>query len=603
MLLCSRPLLKLAIALFTFFVFATLTSDVPVHSRAFRFARPLTSFHWRDVKLRYPVDAIRPLPSGPPQNIPRVQFDFPTESQSERAEREERQKIVRDTFLHAWNGYKSHAWLKDEVSPISGGSENGFGGWGATLVDSLDTLWIMGLKKEFNKAVTALDRIDFSSCAINRISVFETNIRYLGGLLSAYDLSGRKYKKILHKAVEVGDMLYLAFDTPNHMPVSFWFWETAKQGGFNPEPYSAVLAEYGSFSLEFTRLSQITGDPKYYDAMARVMDVFEAQQNSTKVPGLWPVNLKPSSKVFTDDTKFTLGASADSMYEYLPKQHLLINGRTDSYKKMYTSAIEAAKENLFFRALSPNDTEIMFSGISSGSSLDTLRHESISEHLTCFVGGMVGLGAKIFSREEDLKIARQLTDGCIWAYDMMPTGIMPEIFTVQRCGNSYASKLKGDGNPGCEWSQEKWFKALVDADSIWNPPENKDTPLEEQARQVVLSKKLRPGFINIRDPRYLLRPEAIESVFVMYRITGDRSLLNAGWRMFQSIAKHTKTNIAHAGIKDVSVEKPVQEDKMESFWLGETLKYFYLLFSEPDLISLDDFVLNTEAHPLLRERT
>jgi len=44
----------------------------------------------------------------------------------------------------------------------------------------------------------------------------------------------------------------------------------------------------------------------------------------------------------------------------------------------------------------------------------------------------------------------------------------------------------------------------------------------------------------------------------------------------------------------------MQLDEMESFWLAETLKYFYLLFSTPDVISLDDWVLNTEAHPFRR---
>lgn len=87
------------------------------------------------------------------------------------------------------------------------------------------------------------------------------------------------------------------------------------------------------------------------------------------------------------------------------------------------------------------------------------------------------------------------------------------------------------------------------------------------------------------------RPEAIESVFIMYRITGDKELQDAAWRMFQSIQKMTRTEYAHAAIEDVRNPKSEQLDYMESFWLAETLKYFYLIFSDPDLVSLDDYVL------------
>lgn len=72
--------------------------------------------------------------------------------------------------------------------------------------------------------------------------------------------------------------------------------------------------------------------------------------------------------------------------------------------------------------------------------------------------------------------------------------------------------------------------------------------------------------------------------------------------MFKSIMAHCTTDLAHAAIRDVMTPAPVQVDEMESFWLAETLKYFYLLFSTPDVISLDEYVLNTEAHPLRRPR-
>jgi len=96
------------------------------------------------------------------------------------------------------------------------------------------------------------------------------------------------------------------------------------------------------------------------------------------------------------------------------------------------------------------------------------------------------------------------------------------------------------------------------------------------------------------------RPEAIESVFILYRITGDASLLEAAWDMWEAIVKNTITDIAHAALDDCTVEEPVKSDRMESFFMAETLKYFYLIFSDSDAISLDEYVLNTEAHPLKR---
>ena len=87
------------------------------------------------------------------------------------------------------------------------------------------------------------------------------------------------------------------------------------------------------------------------------------------------------------------------------------------------------------------------------------------------------------------------------------------------------------------------------------------------------------------------RPEAIESIFILYRVTGDIELRNIAWRMFQNIDKATRTDIAHAAIVDVRDSPPKKADRMESFWLAETLKYLYLIYSEWNVINLDDWVL------------
>ena len=115
--------------------------------------------------------------------------------------------------------------MKDELVPVSGTGRNKFGGWAATLVDTLDTLWIMEKTADFEQAVGAIKEIDFSQTDDEEINVFETAIRYLGGLLAANDLTEGAYPQLLEKALEVGNLLYAAFDTPNRMPVARWKWQ------------------------------------------------------------------------------------------------------------------------------------------------------------------------------------------------------------------------------------------------------------------------------------------------------------------------------------------------------------------------------------------
>lgn len=189
----------------------------------------------------------------------------------------------------------------------------------APLTQSIDTLWIMGLYDEFSEAIQAVKKIDFTTCALTEINVFETTIRYLGGFLGAYDISGGKYPILLQKATEMGDMLYKAFDTPNRMPITRWNFREAINGTIQEASDGVLIAEIGSLTLEFTRLSQATGDPRYFDAVQRIMDLFDEQQNKTLLPGMWPVVVNAKSKDMTKFSGFTLGGMADSMYEYLPK--------------------------------------------------------------------------------------------------------------------------------------------------------------------------------------------------------------------------------------------------------------------------------------------
>lgn len=278
------------------------------------------------------------VPLDKPTEAHGIQHVFGEESAAAKTIRIDRQGQVKEAFLHAWNGYKKHAWLHDEVLPLTGGSRDPFVGWAATLVDGLDALYIFGLKEEFEISLKALKLIDFETPKSHSVPVFETTIRYLGGLLGAYDISNRSHPVLLDKAVQLGDFLFRAFDTPTGIPVPYYEWnktETNKWNGENDvlvaqigilqstsSPEDSLLISTGSLSLEFTRLSQVTGDRKYYNGISKVMKYLDEAQNRTRIPGLWPAQVSTRSPPSFDGTSFTLGAWADSLYEYLPKVSL-----------------------------------------------------------------------------------------------------------------------------------------------------------------------------------------------------------------------------------------------------------------------------------------
>ncbi|TDZ15720.1 Endoplasmic reticulum mannosyl-oligosaccharide 1,2-alpha-mannosidase [Colletotrichum orbiculare MAFF 240422] len=541
------------------------------------------SYFWKNVKVHYPAALpLRPLPTSPPVRFPQVQAQFAHEASDQRRVREERRQTVKRVFSKAWTSYRARAWLSDELTPVSGDGRNTFGGWAATLVDSLDTLWIMDMKEEFIDAVTAAETIDFTKTDLAEINVFETTIRYLGGFLSAFDLSGDV--RLLRKAVEVGELLYKAFDTPNRMPLTRWKISEAIQGKKQETPSGVLVAEIGSLSMEFTRLSILTGDPKWWDATQRIMEVFEAQQNRTRIPGLFPLVVNPEKKVFHQGDAFTLGAMADSLYEYFPKMSALVGGRSPMYRSMYENFVGPAYEHNLFRPMTPTNEDILIAG-QAHARPDGIELEPQGQHLVCFLGGLLALGGKLFSRARDVDIGRKLVDGCVYSYKSFPHGIMPESFYMVPCPSK----------AGCEWDESTWKKHVVER------ADRKDDD-DRDAERIIRDDRLVRGFSAVPDRRYILRPEAIESVFVLYRTTGDATLLESAWNMFTSIDNATSTELANAAVWDVTAEgkKPPASDSMESFWMGETLKYFYLIFSEPGLISLDEFVFNTEAHPFRR---
>lgn len=491
-------------------------------------------------------------------------------------------------------------------------------------------------------------------------------------------------------------------------------------------PNFSMAADLGSLTLEFTRLAQLTTDHRYFDAVQRISDLFAAQQNNTKLPGLWPLHVDPQNQDLRRDTTFTFGGGADSLYEYLPKQYLLLGGRLDMYRDMYMTAMASAKEYLAFEPLiplqdpkagtarihrrdpysfSPDYINPIILGTvtvsSTNPSRQSIQHKPEGQHLSCFAGGMTALASRTFSRfqsssrqEEDLTLARRLTAGCVWSYRATGTGIGPEIFYTHPCRRGRAAitsgaepdwigRGKGDS---CRWDRDTWVQAVreqqlqnngVDAGTNARLESEDPDRWEHVIQEMRLGQgSIEGGFTEVPDPRYMLRPETIESLFVLWRVTGDPKFQDQAWVMFESIVNITRTQVGFASLRDVT-QNPLRErsmhtsdgepgvgekgkdegsdedssspsgkhsgrhvsinkkkewnrplkrwtdkaqvlipkrwnneqkplanqepdrffDKMESFWTAETLKYFYLIFSEPDVLSLDEFVLNTEAHP------
>ncbi|KOS20172.1 Mannosyl-oligosaccharide alpha-1 [Escovopsis weberi] len=549
-----------------FFLTATLslffwhrTDRSPRHALLSEIKYVPSSYDWGKARIFHPVEDMRSPPEGVPRRFPRIQAEHRKGQQDDQARA--RKEIIKDAFVKSWKAYRKFAWAKDELKPITGGGKTTFSGWSAQLVDAMDTLWIMGLTEDFNDAIQEVARIDWSKTRDRgRINLFEVTIRYLGGLLAAYDLSGLPILR--DKAVELADTLYMAFDTPNRLPTHYLELKKATSGETLADTKISTAAG-GTLCLEFTRLSQITGDPKYYDATERVKHFLYKWQNQTAHPGMWPeeLNFRDENVI---ENRYTLSGGADSMYEYFPKMHALLGGLDPQYEEMTVRSLETARDLLLFRPMTPQDSNVLLSGSVISFVGDDLFSPDM-DHLTCFAGGMYALAGRLLAREDFVDLGSRLTAGCIWEYDAMPTNIMPDSASFVRC-----EKMDGP----CPYNKTlDWVISL-------------------------------PGFTSLRNRGYLQRPEAIESVFYMWRITGNQVWRDAAWRMWEGIARETETELAFASILDVT--KPLvggQLDVMETFWLAETLKYFYLIFDDDSVIDLDEWVFNTEAHPFKRPKT
>ncbi|XP_048244954.1 endoplasmic reticulum mannosyl-oligosaccharide 1,2-alpha-mannosidase-like isoform X1 [Haliotis rufescens] len=445
----------------------------------------------------------------------------------------EKQKAIVAAFLHAWNAYKKHSWGHDELHPISKTHSEWFG-VGLTLVDSLDTIAIMGLRQEFDEAKEWVKTsLNFN---VNRdVNLFEITIRILGSLLSAYHLSGEDIFK--EKAIDLGNRLMPCFNTGSKVPYSDVNLASGRAHAPRWGPDSST-SEVTTIQLEFRDLSRISGEKKFEDI---VHEVSMHVHSLPKTSGLVPIFINAQSGNFRQSGTITVGARGDSYYEYLLKQWIQSGKKLDVFKEDYVEAIAGMKEKLVRRS---EPSKLLFVGeLLSGRSFSPKM-----DHLVCFLGGTLALGSYYGLGEDHMDFAKELTHTCYQTYNKMPTKLSPEI--------TYFNMAPG-------------------------------------AQDDLIVKPL--------DAHNLLRPETVESLLYLHRLTGDKKYREWGWQIFQAFEKYTKIpGGGYSSINNVkNMGSPGFKDKMESFFLSETLKYLYLLFSDdPKVISFDDYVFNSEGHPL-----
>lgn len=300
---------------------------------------------------------------------------------------------------------------------------------------------------------------------------------------------------------------------------------------------SAVLSEVGTLQLEYVYLAKQLGQPQYAERALKIFDILQKSNQRQGLHGLYPVYINTNSGDLRGHV--SLGALGDSFFEYMLKMWYLTDKKVPRFREMYDESADSIAEKMV-KQTEPNKLWY-FAELSSAKDG---RINAKMDELACFAaGGMFGYGAHGSTMERDRTIAKEVASFCHQIWARMATGIAPEWVS---CSGSE------DFTPG-------------------------------------------PGGAH-----YLLRPETIETYFYMWRLTKDPIYREWAWDAFNAIEKTCKVESGgYSGIRDVTNPSGgIKDDLQQSFFLAETLKYFYLIFSDDSVCNLDEIVFNTEAHPL-----
>ncbi|KNZ48847.1 uncharacterized protein VP01_536g1 [Puccinia sorghi] len=503
----------------------------------------------------------------------------------------------------------------------------------ASLVDSLDTLFVMGLQDEFEKGISKTLKIDFSRSQTSDkkqmrkieerweqdVSLFETTIRYLGGILvsSAYELSGSSHQGLLKQAQKLGDKLMIAWpdssqnlpfprlDFGRHKPV---FEEASTAEILVAEVSRGGHEDAGSLILEFERLSYHTQDPKYLRQASKAMQAI--MNTPSTFPGLAGFTLTVQSQQVKEDWatwggKVNLRRDWDpdalrsdgrfsSYYEYLLKYGIMSNNQDKSYLEgnisVKSSTIVLKLNAVFFllflgaawkRAVKSSTEHLI--QVSPVHNLTYLANFSAKNggiryefsHLGCFAdfpGGNWLLGGRVLKDPSTFQLGLRLVETCMETYKRTATGLGPETFGFLGPHGEYPAK-----RPNSQVASPMIACAL----DFYNDN----------------------GFF-IERKSYILRqarpPEVVESAFYAWRLTGDTRYQDFVWDAFQSLQKHCKAPASFSSIQDVDSLPAMLTDDSEIALLALLkhivdgrrccVQYIYLTFADPNLLSLDEFV-------------
>ena len=240
---------------------------------------------------------------------------------------------VRAELLYSWRAYEQYAWGHDELKPLTKTTRDWYGeSLEMTPVDSLDTLLLLGLKDEADKAKALIvDKLSFDK----DISVknFEVTIRLLGGLLSSYQMTGDE--RLLRLAEDLGKRLLPVFNSPTGMPYMYVNLKTGKTSGAHSNP-----AEIGTLLLEFGTLSKLTHNPVFYDKAKNA--VVQLYKRRSKI-GLVGEEIDVETGQWISRASH-VGGGIDSYYEYLLKCSRLFGDKDCA--NMWRESVRALNKHL-----------------------------------------------------------------------------------------------------------------------------------------------------------------------------------------------------------------------------------------------------------------
>lgn len=278
------------------------------------------------------------------------------------SEKEQLKLKTLEMFDHAYGAYKKYAFPADELMPLSckgryrgseqdrGDIDEALGNFSLTLIDTLDTLVVLGRLDEFDEQVKYVAaNVNFNTDAV--VSVFETNIRVLGGLLGAHSValtlqdSGKGMawynNELLVKAIDLADRLLAAFNTTTGIPYPK---VNLRHGVNNPKSRvghetDTCTACAGTMIMEFGALSRLSGKPIYEEKAHKAMDALWSYRSRHSDLVGTTINIHSGDWIRRDSG---VGAGIDSYYEYCLKAYILLGD--DSYLEKFNKHYAAIKK-------------------------------------------------------------------------------------------------------------------------------------------------------------------------------------------------------------------------------------------------------------------